>query len=535
MLIEPRVCRWVLRLAAAGLLCAGSVPAKAATLEFPGVELEWRHYRSPNFELYSTQSQRESRELLHNLELLRAVLFQQLKVVERTRLDVTVFAFSRLEHFTAYLPPVLAGGGVAAFYAAAPDRAIICMGPGPSQQGSARPTFFTYTTPARHIIFHEYIHHLFRATDQQPTLWFNEGFSELLATIEVRRRQLEIGHPNGARLLLLQNQKMLPWAAIFGARTVNSLPRDHAQSGMFYAQSWAFLHYLYFAETKPPPEQVDRFMRAMADARAAAPADPERVFRECFGYDFEELRRRMEQYVAKGKYRYGTQPLPAVGAESTYASRRVSPGERHLRLAELAVRMQHSAMAKLVLLEAQSHSPAEPRVHEVLGSLALAEGDARGAAEHWQSAIDLGTQNPATARELTLLECRGLLARFDFDFRLPPEKAQQMRDRLLASIKQEPAQSTAYEMLALVEALSDEPCTANVNLVQAHFKQLSEKQRTVVALAMVRVRLGDIAEAEEILAQLRQLPPDPVAMKIADEIRARLLVPTGRRSPPSTG
>jgi hypothetical protein len=509
----------------------GAVLACAAKAEFPGAEMDWRHYRSPNFELYSTQLESESRALLHNLELLRAVVFERFKIVERTRLEVTVFAFAKPEHFQAYLSPQLAGRRVAAYYLARPDRAVICMGPGEVERAPvvAGPvTLFTVTTPPRHVIFHEYIHHLFRATNQQPSVWFNESFAELLATIQVRRDRIEIGHANTATLARLQNEKLLPWETIFGARTVNAVYRDHGQSAMFYAQSWAFLHYLYFGEPKPPAEQVERFMRVMTDRRSAAKVEAAAYFRECFGYDFEELRRRVDKYVGNGKYRYGTQSLPSIAAPSTYVIRKTEPAERRLRLAELAVRVQQSAAGKFVLLEAQQHSP-EPRVHEVLGSLALVEKDPSGATEHWQKAIDLGSRNIAIARELTLLEGRGLFARFDFDFRLPPEKAEQLRARLLASINQEPAQSAAYEMLALVEAFSAEPRAANVNLVQSHFKQLSEKQRTVVALAMVRVRLGNTAEAENFLAELGELPPDPVAAKIADAIRARLLVPTGRK------
>ena len=510
-------------------VCA--VRASAAAPDFPGGDQEWRHYRSTNFELYSTQQENESRALLHDLELLRAIVFERFKIVERTRLEVSVFAFAKREHFQAYLSPTLAGRNVAAYYSPHPDRAFICMGPRPADRAPvvAGPiTLFTYTTPARHVIFHEYIHHLFRATNQQPTVWFNEGFAELLATIQVRRDHIEIGHADTARLAMLQSQKLLPWETIFGTRSVNPLFRDHGQSGMFYAQSWAFLHYLYFGEPKPPPEQVDRFMRVMSDRRSAAKVEPAAYFRECFGYDFEELRRRVDKYVGNGKYRYGTQPLPAIDGAKTYAMRKTPPDEVRLRLAELAARVPRSAAGKLALLEAQERSP-EPRVHEALGALALRENDPAGATEHWQKAIELGTKNPAIARELTLLECRGLFARFDFDFRLPPEKSEQLRERLLASINQEPAQSAAYEMLARVEAFSAEPRAANVNLVQSHFKQLSDKPRTVVALAMVRVRLGNPAEAETVLNELADLPPDPVAAKIADAIRARLLAPTGRK------
>lgn len=509
--------------------CAGA--AGAADGEFAGVGADWRYYQSPNFELYSTQSERESRSLLYNLELLRAVVFERFKIIERTRLEVTVFAFAKPEHFHGYLSPELAGSRLAAFYFAHPDRAIICMGPPPPPSTTSvigPVVLFSFSTPARHLIFHEYIHHLFRATNQQPTVWFNEGFAELLATIQVERDHIEIGHADSARLFLLQNNPLLPFDRIFGVQGISSVYRDHNESAMFYAQSWLFLHYLYFGEPKPPPDKVERFMRVMTDRRSAAKVKPAEFFQECFGYDFAELQKRLDKYVGGGRYRYGTQPLPKVEPQASYAARPATPAERRLRLAELAFRVQKRAAGQLVLLEARDASPAEPRVHEVLGSMALLEHDAAAATEHWQKAIDLGTRNVAIARELTLLECRELFARFDFDYRLPAAKCDQLRERLLTSINQEPAQSAAYEMLAMVEAFAETPRPANVNLVQTHFRQLSEKARTVIALAMVRVHTGNPGEAAEILTQLDQLQPDPVVGKVADLIRKRLTVARGQ-------
>lgn len=522
----------------AGIRAIGSVTiglflssAALAAAALPAANLEWRHYQSPNFELYSTQSDGESRALLHNLELLRTVVFARFKIVERTRLDVTVFAFARTEHFTAYLSPALAQARVAAFYTPFPDRAVICIGPGAVERPPlvAGPlTLFTYITPPRHVIFHEYIHHLFCTTNQQPTVWFNEGFAELLATIEVKKNHIEIGHANPPTLVALQNQKLLPWESIFGPKSVAAVFRDHHQSAMFYAQSWAFLHYLYFGEPKPPPERAAAFMRVMSDRRSAAKVNAATFFQKCFGYDFAELTRRVDKYVANGKYHFGRQALPNLPAPSTYATRLVTPEERNLRLAELAARVQRSGQGKLMLLEAAGEPSAEARVHETLGSLALLENDPAGAIEHWRKAVELGTHNLAIARELTLLECRALFTQFDYDFRLPPARAAELRERLLATIQQEPAQTAGYEMLALVEAFSAEPNVTNVNLVQDHFKQLSEKQRTVVALAIVRLRMNNPMEATRILDELPELPPDPVATRIAAAVRARLTTPTGR-------
>ena len=49
------------------------------------VDDKWKHFRSPNFELYSRNEEKSSRELLHNLELLRAAFFDRSKLIERAQ------------------------------------------------------------------------------------------------------------------------------------------------------------------------------------------------------------------------------------------------------------------------------------------------------------------------------------------------------------------------------------------------------------------------------------------------------------------
>src|SRR5688572_12767761 len=93
----PRVFEFVVFacLAVAGLFAAEKEPLAA-------VDDKWRHIRSPHFELYTHNAEYESRSLLHDMELLRALFLDRFKFVERSRLDVTVFSFRRAADFNAY-------------------------------------------------------------------------------------------------------------------------------------------------------------------------------------------------------------------------------------------------------------------------------------------------------------------------------------------------------------------------------------------------------------------------------------------------
>jgi hypothetical protein len=230
----------------------------------------------------------------------------------------------------------------------------------------------------------------------------------------------------------------------------------------------------------------------------------------------------LTDYVRNGRYVYRTFPQPAVAERKSYVKRLVSAEEIRDRLAELEFRINHTALSRLSLLHQAERSPADPRPHEVLGSQALLEGDFPQAREQWLKAMALGSENPAIYHELSQLEYRQWFSRFDLYFRLPDELAAHLRDLLHRSIKVAPQQSDAYEMLAWVEATAKEGDVANINLVQAHFPEMTDKKRSLLALAFVRWRKDDLPTAISLLDELAKMEPDAWVRAGAETLRAKI-------------
>src|SRR4051812_4106507 len=55
-----------------------------------GVDHKWHRFTSPHFELYSHNADGPSREVLYNLEILRAVFLERMKFEVRLQVPVTV-------------------------------------------------------------------------------------------------------------------------------------------------------------------------------------------------------------------------------------------------------------------------------------------------------------------------------------------------------------------------------------------------------------------------------------------------------------
>jgi len=200
----------------------------------------------------------------------------------------------------------------------------------------------------------------------------------------------------------------------------------------------------------------------------------------------------------------------------------VSKEEINLRLAELAVRVEHSPSGRLLLLNAATAHPQDTRPLETLGTEAQLEHDDQAAVDRWERALTAGSQNPAIIRELALMEGRQWFSNFDLSFRLPAATAARIRTRLLRSIELEPAQGAAYEMLAWIEAFTDDPVAKNINLVINHVATMRDKRGTLVALCALMLRLHRGSEAAMMLHHLESQQLEPRDAYAVTVLRPRL-------------
>lgn len=489
--------------------------------QFPGESTKWTYFRSPNFELYSGNSESDSRDMLFKMEVLRAIFLDKFKLQEKRPLPVTVYYFRTDKMFRGYTPEAYKKNDTfVGYYMARPDRAVILMTPSEDEER------------AQHVIFHEYIHHLMRVTEQNPPSWYNEGTAEIYSTIKLERGKVEMGHPPKGRLYELQQEKLLPLEQIFSTTHGSAVFTQGKHTGLFYAQSWALLHYCYFGDSDIPREKFELFLRVARSPKYIDPEKVKEICQELLGMDYKKLNQQLTNYVRNGRYTFRKFAQPPVAEEKSYLMRAVPAGEIHAQLAELDFRVNNSGLARLTLLQRAEQNPTDPRPHEVLGAQALLEGDFVRAREIWAKAVALGSENPAVYHELGQLESRQWFARMDLYFRLPDELAARLRDLLHHSIKVAPHQSAAYEMLAWVEATAKEPNVANINLVQEHFPELTDKKRSLLALAMVRWRKDDLKTATSILDELAKMEPDAWVQHGAETLRAKIEGRTPKRSAP---
>lgn len=494
--------------------CLSSLRGSSAEA-FPGVDDKWNRYESPHFELFSHATDRDSRHMLRRLELLHAVFGEMIRTKEQRPNQVTIYYFSSEKTFLPYTPIAMrAKDRLAGFYHHGPDRSVIVVSPVWDDEGAQR------------LIFHEYIHHLSRVSGDDPALWYTEGIAEFFSTIDEDRKHLSLGLPIVQHVNHLRRTKLMPLGALFGIDHRSGSYNESERAGLFYAQSWALLHYWYCGKIGLTPEKKaarDRFLALVrSEGENGDAAKRELLFKEAMGMDYVETVAALAHYVRSGRYSWSKIPLPDIPAMSTYTVEPVKRTEIARRLAELDLRVNHSGRGKLAMLEASTEQSPDIRALEVLGTEALQEGDVATAKERWQQAVDLGTTNGGVIHELAALEGHLWFSRLDLTFELPEAAASSLRELLFRSIEHAPNQSQAYEILAWVEATVKKPSAKNVNLVQQHLPGMRQRARTLLALALVRTRIEDFATARLFLQQAEREAAGPPTAQWIEVLRANI-------------
>jgi hypothetical protein len=499
------------RAALCGLFALAVLPVQAASRdEYAGETARWRRYQSPHFELFSANDDRASRDLLHDLELFRAMFLENFKLKERQPLEVTIYYFSRKDDFFNYVTAAMRGNeNLAGYYLSQPDRATIVVSPMWDDES------------ARHVIFHEYVHHLIRVGGDDPPLWLNEGIAELYSSVEIRSDTMEIGKPLPWHVRSLRQENLLPLDVLFSVDHASPIYNTGTHTGQFYAESWALLHFWFFGKSTLDREKVRAFMHSVGDEKAAVdPALRRRDFQKMMGMDYPAMQDLLERYARSGSYSWRKVPLPKIDDAKSYKRREMALAETREQLAELDLRANQSGRARLAFLRTVDQVPFKTRRLEVLGSDAWAQGEADRAREQWGQAIERGSNNPAIFHEVGLMESKRWFNIFDYYFRMPDELSTRLRLLLKRSIACAPEQTDAYEMLAWVEASAKKPDIANVNLVQHQFPSLVQKGPTLAALAMVRVHLDDWAAALTILDQADATKPGEALAQVIRIVRS---------------
>lgn len=466
----------------AGLLWTG--PALQAKEE------AWVEVKSPHYTAVSNAGEAEARAALRQFEAIREV-FRKLLPAARTETGrpLTLVVLQDDTAMQRFLPRQFEGrdpSRPAGWFMQSQDQdfAVLRL----DVQHSDQQPYFT--------LYHEFVHGIIHANLEHLPTWLDEGIADFYGATEIRRDRVRIGRVPEARLNQLRQSPLLPAEVFFAVSHDSPHYREGGKKSLFYAQSWAAVHYLFM----DPGAQQQGLLGKLVQALEAG-GDPLEAHRRAFG-DLKAFIGTLNSYARQPGFRYWDYELALKLDDRAFPTRRLDRAEALALRAEVLLGSGQADLALPLLQEALAQAPGLARVHLALGLLRFRAGEDLSARGHFLEAQRLDGQDFRPPYYLGSLALRGH----------DPADLGPIRpfERCIAL---NPAFAPAHSMLGL--ALLRDP--------EGRGRALAASRRAVeldpTSLAL-RAHFGEVCLALDQEAQ---------AQAIADDLRAAARTPQDRQ------
>jgi tetratricopeptide (TPR) repeat protein len=481
-----------------------------------GVDL-WIKVQSKNFLLVGNAGERELRRIITRLEQFRAV-FKHLPIsggAPDSIIPTTVLVFRDDLAYRPFEP----------LYQGQPSDVAGAF------QSSADINYITLSADASHVrstyalAFHEYSHLLIKNSMARVPLWLNEGLAEFYSTFEVAdgNRKIKLGQPIKSRAQTVRQRELLPLSTLFTVDYQSPYYNEARGREIFYAESWAFVHYLLNGRSNPSRRpQLLRYLELLASGHA-----DEEAFRQAFQTDTQTLEKELRQYIRLGRYAEESiafeQPLEFEAGVTATA---MTSSEVKFYLGDLLLHAGRVEEAEPYLLDALKLDETLAPAQASLGLLRLQQNRFAEAVEALERAVALDSQNYLVHYRYADALSRAFAAsELSFVGYYPPEALRVMRTELKRAIELAPRFVESYRLLAFVNLVVNERLEEAGELLSQAIKLAPERRELPFLLAQVHMRRDDLQSARRLLTSLLQTTDHPQlrtkAQALLESIAAR--------------
>src|SRR5262249_39306255 len=116
------------------------------------------------------------------------------------------------------------------------------------------------------LIYHEFVHSLTKDTTLRLPAWASEGLAEFYSTFRAGSSgtMVDLGRPIDHHVVLLQQKPLIPLDTLLAVDQRSPYYSEESKQGIFYAQSWALMHYLMAGNGGARRLQLSQYLAAVA-------------------------------------------------------------------------------------------------------------------------------------------------------------------------------------------------------------------------------------------------------------------------------
>ncbi len=445
---------------------------------------KWTSVQSKNFLLIGNASEKDIKQVAIKLEQFRDVfsrLFPGMKVNSPVPTTVIVFKNDR-----SYRPFKISST-TAGFFQPGQDV-----------------NYITLTTEARgaldpfNVIFHEYTHLLVENSIEDAPTWFNEGLAEYYSTFEISNDQkVRLGAPIANHVLLLRENRLLPLRTLFEVDHKSPYYNESNKQSIFYAQTWALMHYLMLNKNTERPKQLGEFVNLVAKK-----VPLEQAFTQSFNTTFDVMEKELRDYIRQDRYRVMHGHFERkLETDTALQTRLLNPAEVQAYLGDLLLHTNR-AEAESYLTKAVELDPDLAIAHASLGMFYFRQGKGEEARKSLERAVAAKSQNYLIHYYYAFMLSRSrpdeVVVHGDYD----EETAAKIREQLHKAIALRPDYPDAYNLLAFVNVVTGHEMDETISLLTKQLERLPNRGDLRFMLAQLYLRKDDYENGRQLLEQL---------------------------------
>ena len=335
----------------------------------------WVEVRSPNFIVISNSGDKEARRIADQFEQFREVFHNSLP---QLRLDLgkplIIFAVKSEDSLKLLLPAyweVKGRAHPAGLYVPGEERHFVAVRTNTEAENPYE------------IVYHEYTHAIMNVNFRDLPIWLGEGLAEFYGNSQIHEKDIEIGKIPAYHLQALQQNRLVPIDTLLMADAQSPYYNEANRVSVFYAESWAIVHYLMMDPEARKRQLLANFLNAWN-----ASGNQVEAAQQTFG-DLKKFSQAMEAYSRQPAFYVGRVHTSVRGDPNSYESRELPPPELAANRALFYIHTQRPKEAIASIDEAMHMDPNLPLTYEARGLLAYSQGEYAAAETDFSRSIAL--------------------------------------------------------------------------------------------------------------------------------------------------
>jgi hypothetical protein len=450
----------------------------------------WLSVRSKHFLLVGNAGEKDIRKVGMRLEQFRDVfsrIFTRSKA--NSAIPITVIVFKNDGAFKPF-KPLYQGkpAAISGYFQSGEDINYILL---TSEFRDANP----YA-----VIFHEYVHALTSDNSRPLPPWLSEGIAEYYSSFEVEgnNKKVWLGKVIANHVLYLREQQLLPLQRLFAVDHGSLEYNERDRKGVFYAQSWALVHYLLLGNDGKRRPQLIQFINALA---GGAPIDDS--FKQIFQADYAALEKELKDYIGRNSYPVQTVTFnEKLSLDADMQTTSLSEAETQYYLGDALCRIQRHDEGEEYLKRAIALDPKLAPAFASLGISNLRRKQYAESRQYLEQAVAANSQNHLAHYYYAYTLYREIFGEGQLVTSLPKDKVALIKAALDSSIQLAPDFPEPYNLLGFIHLATGENLDAGVNAVKKAMAIAPGREDYALTLAQLYMRQERLAEARLVVEPL---------------------------------